>query len=151
MKIPRWHCADIASFARSSKSASTSHRRARRCASRRPAPPPPDAAADLALSRLDLFTTTDGGWLDQSRSVEIQLRDDLVQATKACDDATLTEALDRAVPRLATLASQVRISVETYQTAEAHEQRVTLLLIGIFSGAFVLLAILIGGCIIAAS
>ena len=108
-----------------------------------PSPAAARRGADLALSRLDLFTTTDGGWLDQSRSVEIQLRDDLVQATKASDDATLTEALDRAVPRLATLASQVHLGRDLSGRHETHEQRVTLLLIGIFSGAFVLLAILI--------
>jgi signal transduction histidine kinase len=99
--------------------------------------------ADMALSRLDLFTSTDGGWLSESKSVEDQLREDLSQATNASDEAALTEALDRAMPRLATLASQVRVSVETHQNAETHEQRVTLILIGIFSGAFVLLAILI--------
>jgi two-component system, NtrC family, sensor kinase len=99
--------------------------------------------AELAQERLDLFTTTDGGWLDDSKPVESQLRDDLSQAANAADGPAIAESLDGALSNLAMLASQVRVAVETYQTAEGREQRVTLILIGVFSGVFVLLAILI--------
>ena len=99
--------------------------------------------AELAQERLDLFTTTDGGWLDDSKPVESQLRDDLSQAANRAGNPAIAESLDRALSNLAMLASQVRVAVETYQSTEAREQRVTLILIGIFSGAFVLLAILI--------
>jgi signal transduction histidine kinase len=97
--------------------------------------------SQLALERLDLYA---GGWLDESRFVEGELKEDLSQAALAPDDLQRGEALDRAMSRLATLASQVRSSVEAHQASADRERHLTLILISSFSGGFVLLAIFVG-------
>ena len=126
-----------------------SRRRGSRFATRRPIPIAAKRTAMLARDRLELFTTTDGGWSDggwlaESQSSQTQLREDLTRAGNAADDTLAANALDDALARLASVAAQVRSSVETHQIAANRERSMTLILISIFSGAFILLATGIG-------
>jgi signal transduction histidine kinase len=100
--------------------------------------------ADLALSRLEMFTTTRNDWMSGSQSVAQQLQSDLSDAVNAADSSTRTDALDNALAHIATLASQVRTTIQTHQTATDQERKLTIELISIFSGTFVLLAICVG-------